>query len=122
MPQFAKIQSFILKEIGGIKLAIIGVTTPGMPFWLWPEFTRGLDFRNPVEPVRRAIASAKKGGANAIVLTGDIGLKTRTGGDDCGNTVMALTSEFPEVAVFSACITQQDVPIGLNDRVVITMA
>src|SRR5438094_2840432 len=29
---FAKIQSFILKEIAGIKLAIIGVTTPGMPF------------------------------------------------------------------------------------------
>ena len=53
---FAKIQPFILKEIAGIKIAIIGVTTPGMPFWLWPEFTRGLDFRHPVEPVRRAIA------------------------------------------------------------------
>ena len=40
---FAKIQPFILKEIAGIKLAIVGVTTPGMAFWLWPEFTRGLD-------------------------------------------------------------------------------
>src|SRR5438132_13825005 len=28
---FAKIQPFIVKEIAGIKLAIIGVTTPGMP-------------------------------------------------------------------------------------------
>jgi 2',3'-cyclic-nucleotide 2'-phosphodiesterase/3'-nucleotidase len=49
---FAKIQPFILKEIAGIKIAIVGITTPGMPFWLWPEFTRGLDFRHPVEPVR----------------------------------------------------------------------
>src|SRR5436190_3033472 len=119
---FAKIQSFILKEIAGIKLAIIGVTTPGMPFWLWPEFTRGLDFRNPVEPVRRAIASAKKGGANAIVLTGHMGLKTRTGGDDFANTVMALTSEFPEVAVFIAGHTHQDVPSQLTNGVLFTQA
>jgi 2',3'-cyclic-nucleotide 2'-phosphodiesterase/3'-nucleotidase len=67
---FAKLQPFILKDIAGIKLAIIGVTTPGMQFWLWPDFIRGLDFRHPVEPVRRAIGSAKAAGANAIVLTG----------------------------------------------------
>src|SRR6059058_518809 len=119
---FAKIQPFILKEIAGIKLAIIGITTPGMPFWLWPEFTRGLDFRNPVEPVRRAIASAKKGGANAIVLTGHMGLKTRTGGDDFANTVMALTSEFPEIAVFIAGHTHQDVPSRLTNAVLFTQA
>ncbi len=37
----AKIQPFILKEIAGIKLAIIGITTPGMAFWLPREFTPG---------------------------------------------------------------------------------
>src|SRR5580765_6883680 len=42
---FAKIQPFILKEIAGIKIAIIGVTTPGMPFWFRPEFARGIEFR-----------------------------------------------------------------------------
>ena len=119
---FSKVQPFILKEIAGIKIAIIGITTPGMPFWLWPDFTRGLDFRHPVEPVRRAIASAKSGGADAIVLTGHMGLKTRTGGDDFANTVMALTSEFPEVAVFIAGHTHQDVPSRLTNGVVFTQA
>jgi 5'-nucleotidase / UDP-sugar diphosphatase len=119
---FAKIQPFILKEIAGIKLAIIGVTTPGMPFWLWPEFTRGLDFRHPVDPVRRAIASAKRKGADAIVLTGHMGLKTRTGGDDFANTVMALTSEFPEMAVFIAGHTHQDIPSRLTNGVLFTQA
>src|SRR5213082_2301678 len=119
---FAKIQPFILKEIAGIKIAIVGITTPGMPFWLWPEFTRGLDFRNPVEPVRRAIASAKKGGANAIVLTGHMGLKMRTGGDDFANTVMALTSEFPEVAAFIAGHTHQAIPSRLTNGVLFTQA
>jgi 2',3'-cyclic-nucleotide 2'-phosphodiesterase (5'-nucleotidase family) len=119
---FAKIQPFILKEIEGIKLAIVGVTTPGMAFWLWPEFTRGLDFRHPVEPVRRAIARAKSRGADAIVLTGHMGLKARTGGDDFANTVMALTSEFPEIAVFIAGHTHQDVPSRLTNGVLFTQA
>ena len=79
---FAKVQPFILKDIAGIKLAIIGVTTPGMTFWLRPEFTRGIEFQYPIEPVRRAIARANSEGANAIVLSGHMGLKTRSGGDD----------------------------------------
>src|SRR5437899_3161041 len=119
---FAKIQPFILKEIAGIKLAIIGVTTPGMPFWLGPEFTRGIEFQSPVEPVRRAIATAKREGADTIVLTGHMGLKPRSGGDDFANTVMALTSEFPEAAVFVAGHTHQAIPSRLTNGALFTQA
>jgi 5'-nucleotidase / UDP-sugar diphosphatase len=119
---FAKIQPLIIKEVAGIKLAIIGVTTPGMPFWLGPEFTRGIEFQNPVEPVRRAIARAKAEGADAIVLSGHMGLKMRTGGDDFANTVMALTSEFPEAAVFIAGHTHQAIPSRLTNGVLFTQA
>jgi len=119
---FAKIQPFILKEIAGIKIAIIGVTTPGMPFWFRPEFARGIEFQYPVEPVRRAIARAKSEGANTIVLTGHMGLKARSGGDDFANAVMALTSEFPEVAVFIAGHTHQVIPRRLTNGVLLTQA
>jgi 5'-nucleotidase / UDP-sugar diphosphatase len=119
---FAKIQPLIVKEIAGIKLAIIGVTTPGMAFWLGPEFTRGIEFQNPVEPVRRAMARAKSEGADAIVLSGHMGLKMRTGGDDFANTVMALTSEFPEAAVFIAGHTHQAIPSRLTNGVLFTQA
>src|SRR6266480_2721070 len=103
----ANVQPMIVKEILGIKVAIIGITTPGMSFWLPREFTPRLEFPHPVEPVRRAIAKAKRDGADAILLTGHMGLKPRTGGDDFANTVMALTSEFPEIAVFIAGHTHQ---------------
>ena len=119
---FAKIQPFILKQVAGIKLAIIGVTTPGMPFWLRPEFTHGIDFQYPVEPVRRAIARAKSEGADAIVLTGHMGLKPRSGGDDFANTVMALTSEFPEASVFIAGHTHQTIPSRLVNGALFTQA
>jgi len=119
---FTRIQPLILKEIAGINLALVGVTTPGMPFWLPPEFTRGIEFQNPVEPVRRAIATAKSEGADAIVLSGHMGLKMRTGGDDFANTVMALTSEFPEAAVFIAGHTHQAIPSRLTNGTLFTQA
>ena len=119
---FAKVQPFIIKKIEGIKVAIIGITTPGMSFWLPREFTVGIDFQHPVESVRRAIAKAKSEGADAIVLTGHMGLKPRTGGDDFANTVMALTSEFPDIAVFIAGHTHQAIPSRLTNRVLFTQA
>ena len=119
---FAKVQPFVVKEIAGIKVAIIGITTPGMSFWLPREFTVGIDFQHPVESVRRAIAKANSEGADAIVLTGHMGLKPRTGGDDFANTVMALTSEFPDVAVFIAGHTHQAIPRRLTNRVLFTQA
>jgi 2',3'-cyclic-nucleotide 2'-phosphodiesterase (5'-nucleotidase family) len=119
---FAKVQPFILKEIAGIKLAIIGVTTPGMTFWLRPEFTAGIKFQYPAESVRRAIARAKSEGADAIVLAGHMGLKARSGGDDFANTVMALSSEFPEAAVFIAGHTHQAIPSRLTNGMLFTQA
>jgi 2',3'-cyclic-nucleotide 2'-phosphodiesterase (5'-nucleotidase family) len=119
---FGKVQPFIINEIEGIKIAIIGITTPGMSFWLPREFTTGIDFQYPVEPVRRAIAKAKNAGAHAVVLTGHMGLKPRTGGDDFANTVMALTSEFPDVGAFIAGHTHQPIPSRLTNRVLFTQA
>jgi 2',3'-cyclic-nucleotide 2'-phosphodiesterase (5'-nucleotidase family) len=119
---FAKVQPYIVREIEGIKVAIIGITTPGMSFWLPREFTAGIDFQYPVDAVRRAIAKAKSDGADAIVLTGHMGLKSRTGGDDFANTVIALTSEFPDVAVFIAGHTHQAIPSRLTNRVLFTQA
>ncbi len=119
---FAKLCPYVVKEFGGIKIAIIGVTTPGMPFWFRPEFIRGLDFEHSVEPVRRAIANAKSEGANAIVLAGHMGLKSRGGGDDFANNVIALTSEFPQVDAFIAGHTHQTIPNRLANGVLLTQA
>lgn len=119
---FAKIQPFILKEIAGIKLAIIGLTTPGMAFWFLPRFTEGIGFQDPIEPARAAIRHVKSLGADAIVLAGHMGLKDRTGGDDFANRAMSLTAEFPEVAVYIAGHTHQAIESRLTNGVILTQA
>src|ERR1043166_8518453 len=57
-----------------------------------------------------------------MVLTGHMGLKPRTGGDDFANTVMALTSEFPDVAAFIAGHTHQAIPSRLTNGTIFTQA
>jgi len=118
----AKIQPYVVKECAGIAIAIIGVATPGMSFWFRPEFMRGIDFLYPVEPVRRAISKAKSEGADAIVLAGHMGLKMQTGGDDFANSVISLTSEFPDVAAFIAGHTHQPIQSRLTNGVLLTQA
>ncbi len=119
---FAKIRSFILREIAGIKVAVVGLTTPGMPYWFLPSFLEGIEFPHPVEATRRAIRQAQAADADAIVLAGHMGLKERTGGDDFANCVMALTAEFPEIAVLIAGHTHQNIPSRLTNGVLLTQA
>lgn len=119
---FAKLRPYFIKEIDGIRVAIVGITTPGMPYWFRPEYLTGLGFEYPVEAVRRSIHSARKEGADAVVLAGHMGLKMKSGGDDFANNVMSLTSEFPEVAVFLAGHTHQNIPSRLTNGVLLTQA
>lgn len=117
-----RIQPFLVKEIAGIKIAIVGLTTPGMPYWFLPKFTAGLKFEDPVDAARRAVRQAKSSGVDAIVLAGHMGLKDRTGGDDFANRAIALTAEFPEAAVFIAGHTHQPIESRLTNGVILTQA
>ena len=119
---FAKIEPFVIKEIAGIKVAVVGLTTPGMPFWFPQKFIGGIEFQNPVEPARGAIRTARGQGADVIILAGHMGLKERTGGDDFANRCISLTAEFPEAAVFIAGHTHQDIPHRLTNGVLLTQA
>jgi 2',3'-cyclic-nucleotide 2'-phosphodiesterase/3'-nucleotidase len=119
---FSKVRPYVMKDIAGIRVAIIGITTPGMRFWFRPEFIRDLEFLYPLEPVRRAMVQAKQQGANAIVLAGHMGLKARGGGDDFANNIIGLTTEFRDVAVFIAGHTHQLISSRIVNDVLVTQA
>jgi 2',3'-cyclic-nucleotide 2'-phosphodiesterase/3'-nucleotidase len=53
LPAFAP---YLVKAVGGVKVAVIGITTPAIPQWEKPEQIRGLSWLDPVEAVRRALA------------------------------------------------------------------
>lgn len=106
---FARVRPFLLREVAGLRLGIVGVTTPGMPYWLHESLYEGFEFFDPIEPVRRAIEEIRAAGVDAILLAGHMGL-TRTGGDDYANRTVALLEAFPEVVAFLGGHTHVNVP------------
>jgi 2',3'-cyclic-nucleotide 2'-phosphodiesterase (5'-nucleotidase family) len=115
----ARIRPWLIKEIAGIRLAILSATTPALTSWLPPENLTGFEALDPVEALRamlRQIAAAKP---DAILLAGHMGL-TRL--DDIANRVGALTREFPQLAVYLGGHTHQNHPSVVVNGVLYTQA
>ncbi len=51
---------YFTKTVGGVKIAIVGVTTPLIPDWEAEEHYRGYQFNDGVEAVRRAVAQVRE--------------------------------------------------------------
>lgn len=60
-------------ERHGVKVAIIGLTTTGIPHWVNPEHYAGLTFADPVAPARLAVNEVKQAGADIVILAAHLG-------------------------------------------------
>ena len=80
---FCKLKPWILKEIGGEKVGVIGLTTPGLSSWLRPELLGPLRAVDPQPVLERCVAELKSEGATKIVVAGHMGF--RQWGDDYAN-------------------------------------
>jgi 2',3'-cyclic-nucleotide 2'-phosphodiesterase/3'-nucleotidase len=47
---------YIVKTVGGVKVAVIGITTPVIPLWERPENLGAYRFISPIDAVRGAVA------------------------------------------------------------------
>jgi 2',3'-cyclic-nucleotide 2'-phosphodiesterase/3'-nucleotidase len=78
VPQSGKVRPFapyLVKTVGGVRVAIIGITTPAVPSWEKPENYKGLKFTSGVEAVEKAVAELKrKHQPDLIVVASHAGL------------------------------------------------
>jgi 5'-nucleotidase len=70
-PSWAK--PFRMVEVGGVKLGIIGLSTPDTPNVTMPANVVTLDFGDPIAATERAAAELRKQGADAIVVIAHMG-------------------------------------------------
>lgn len=59
---------YIIKEVKGVQVGILGLTTVGIPVWEKPEHIEGLRFDQAVETAQTYIPKMKEEGANVIVV------------------------------------------------------
>lgn len=115
---FARVAPFLLREIGGFKIGIIGAVTPGLSSWLAPQILREIEARDPLGPVRAAAAELKSQGAQAIIIAGHMGFRGPAFlRDDFANRVSELTKDVPDIDAFLGGHTHRDVPTARANRV-----
>ena len=51
--------AFILKTVAGVKVAVIGITTPAIPTWEKPENIGSYRFLSPVDALKKAVAGLR---------------------------------------------------------------
>ena len=99
---------WVMKEAGGFRIALIGLVTPGLPYWLPPELMDGADVKDPLDALRRSVAEARAAKADAVVVTGHMGFINQ---DDFANPVRAILKEVPGVDVYLGGHTHKDQPL-----------
>jgi 2',3'-cyclic-nucleotide 2'-phosphodiesterase (5'-nucleotidase family) len=105
--EWAAVKPWTLREVGGFRIALIGLITPGLPYWLAPETLGGVEATPPAEVLKRCITEARAAGADAIAVMAHMGWRNE---DDFANPIRQMLREAPGADVLLAGHTHQDRP------------
>ncbi len=118
---YAGLLPTMVREKAGIRIGIIGLTTPGLPFWLNPSQLGSIATIAPLVALEQSIAQLYSQDVHSIVLAGHMGLK-RGDGDDYANQVNRLLQAFPEIDVYIGGHTHRDRPSTVIGHTLFTQA
>ena len=121
---------YIVKEVAGVKIGVLGLTTPGIPNWDNPPNYAGLEFREPVSEARKWVAvlrDQEKVDVVAIAMHMGLGEDLRSGEVSPGqvpheNEAIAIAQEVPGVDVIFMGHTHREVPSLYINGVLLTQA
>lgn len=91
------LRTHLVRDVGGVRVLIAGLTSPGIPGWLLPEYLGNLTFDRSVPALERAMPSLRAEHADLMVLMMHQGLRPEfeNGVNEAGSTA----AQFPEFAV-----------------------
>jgi 2',3'-cyclic-nucleotide 2'-phosphodiesterase/3'-nucleotidase len=111
-------QPYIVKEVAGVRIAVLGLTTPGIPNWENAPNYAGLEFKEPLTEAKKWVPVLRgKERADVVVIAMHMGLEEdlRTGELNPGqvqneNEAIAIARQVPGVDLIFMGHTHRDVP------------
>ncbi len=121
---------YLVKEVSGVRVGILGLTTPGIPNWENAPNYAGLEFREPVAQAKKWVAELRdKEHVDIVVIAMHMGLEEdlRTGEINPSqvaneNRAVAIARDVPGIDVIFMGHTHRDTPAILLNGVLITQA
>lgn len=114
-----KVKPWEIREVGGFRIGLIGLITPGLPYWLSPETLGGVTPLDPVETLAKAVKEVRGEKVDAVVVTGHMGWRFN---DDYANPVRKILKDVPGVDVFLAGHSHQNQPSWMLHDVLCSQA
>jgi 2',3'-cyclic-nucleotide 2'-phosphodiesterase/3'-nucleotidase len=120
---------YIIKEVQGVRIGILGLTTPGIPNWENTQNYAGLEFRETVSEAKKWVPLLRtEGKADVVVVAMHMGIEEdlRTGQRSPSqmtneNAALAIARQVPGVDVILMGHTHRDVPsLVVNNDVIKT--
>ncbi|WIV12169.1 5'-nucleotidase C-terminal domain-containing protein [Proteiniborus sp. MB09-C3] len=68
------LDSYVIKEVGGLKIGIFGLSTPETAYKTNPKNVEGLTFADPVEAAKKIVAELKEKNVDAIIAVAHLGI------------------------------------------------
>lgn len=118
----AKIKPYLIKEVAGFRIGIIGSITPGLPAWSAPRLLGGFEAAEPVRSIQYAMGCLKKEGVDAVVVATHMGLKGIGASDDFANRIKQIAREVPGICGIIAGHTHREIPSHQLGEVAYTQA
>src|SRR6185436_50473 len=123
-------QPYLIRDVAGVKIGILGLTTPGIPNWDNPPNYAGLEFHNPISEAMKWVAVLRgKEKVDVVVVAMHMGLgeDLRTGEVSPGqvpheNDAVQIAQQVPGIDVIFMGHTHRDVPSLYINGVLITQA
>lgn len=121
---------YIIKEVGGVRVGVLGLTTPGIPNWENTQNYEGLEFHETVSEAKKWVPVLRETGKVdivAIAMHMGIGEDLRTGAPSPSqvpneNAAVAIARQVPGVDVILMGHTHRDVPSLVVNGVLLTQA
>jgi 2',3'-cyclic-nucleotide 2'-phosphodiesterase (5'-nucleotidase family) len=121
---------YLMKDVAGVRVGILGLTTPGIPNWENVPNYAGLEFHEPLVEAKKWVPIMReKERADVIVIAMHMGIEEdlRTGEINPGqvpneNQALTIAKQVPGVDLIFMGHTHRDVPSLFINGVLITQA
>jgi 5'-nucleotidase/UDP-sugar diphosphatase len=104
---WGSVKPWVVKEVGGFKVGLIGLITPGLPYWLAPETLGGAAATDPAAALSASLQEVRAEKPDAIVVMGHMGWRFQ---DDYANPVRELLRDAQDVDIYLAGHSHQNQP------------
>jgi 2',3'-cyclic-nucleotide 2'-phosphodiesterase (5'-nucleotidase family) len=113
------VKPWTIQDVGGFRIGLVGLITPGLPFWLPPETLGGTVPLDPLEVLKSSVAEVRGEKVDAVVVMGHMGWRFN---DDYANPVRTLLKDVNDIDIYLAGHSHQNQPSWMMHGVLCSQA